>query len=74
MLLPAKTDTILKERCYKNFTIKFFCSGDSKMVFTLLTKVIVGHIFITLINVVKMCLKKRSQRPSIVANLASITA
>lgn len=38
--------------------VRFFCFGNSKMVFALLTKFIAGHVVITLINVRKVGLDK----------------
>lgn len=58
MLLPAKADTVLEKRCYKKNTVRFFCFGDGKIVFKLLTEVIIGHDVITPINVKKAYLKE----------------
>lgn len=58
MLLPAKTDTILEKRFCKKYAVRFYCSGGSKIIFTVLTEAIAGHKVITLINIKKAYLKK----------------
>lgn len=55
MLLPAKTDSISKEKYCKKYAVGFFYSGSSKMVFILVIDVIAGQIVITPINVRKTC-------------------
>lgn len=62
MLLPIEADTFLKERCYKKNVVRSFCFSDDEMVFALLTKVVAGHIIITFINIMKVCLKKLLMR------------
>lgn len=52
-MLPAKVNAILEEKYCKKDMIRFFCSGNSEIVFALMTKVIASHIIITSINVRK---------------------
>lgn len=55
MLLLVETDAISKEKYYKKYAVAFFYSGSGKIVFALLTKVIVGYVVIISINVRKTC-------------------
>lgn len=54
--------------------IRFFYFGSSKMVFKLLTKIVIGHMFIIFIKSKKRILKKHLQELFIAANLVSIIA
>lgn len=58
ILLPAETNAILKKKYYKKYAVRFFCSGNCKMVFILLTKIIAYYIIVTSINIQKMCLEE----------------
>lgn len=51
MLLPAETNVILEERYGKSYAIRFFGSGNSKVVFTLLTEIMASYIVVTLIKI-----------------------
>ena len=74
MLLLIETDAITKKICYKRYAVRSFCSCGSKMVFILLIKIIADHMVVNSINIRKTySLSKRSQRPFVAANLASIT-
>ena len=57
MLLPVETDAILEKKYCKKYAVRFFCSGNSEMVFILLTKVVAGHMVVIIINIQKICLK-----------------
>ena len=58
MLLPAETDAISEEGCCKQDAVRTFCSGGGKMIFALLTKIIAGHVIISLIYVRETCFEK----------------
>lgn len=58
MLLPAKIDAILEERYCKRYAIRSLCFNNGKIIFVLLTEVIIGHMIIILINVEKTCLER----------------
>lgn len=51
MLMLAETDTILEGRDGKKYAIASFCSGNGKIIFTLLTEIIANHVVIISINV-----------------------
>ena len=57
-LLLAEIYAVLKERCSKKYVVRFFCSGGGKMVFTLLTEIVAGHLVVILINIRKTCLER----------------
>lgn len=54
MFLLAETDLILDKKGYKKNISKFFCSNSCKIVFALLTKIVIGYLIITLINIKKI--------------------
>lgn len=58
VLLPAEADLILEEVCYKRDMVRSLCSGNGKIIFTLLIEVVAGHMVITTINVRKTGLEK----------------
>lgn len=58
VLLPVKNDTILKKKCYEKNTVKFFCFESSKIIFALLTKVIINNMVITFINIINVGFKE----------------
>lgn len=57
VLLLAKTDAILKKKAAKNI-VRFFYFSCNKIVFALLTEIIIGYIVNFFINVRKICFKK----------------
>lgn len=59
MLLQAQIDPILEEKCYKKNMVRFFYSGGGKMVFALLTEVIVSHVIFTPLKIKKVSLKEK---------------
>ena len=58
MLLPAKIDAVLEKKCSKKYAVRFFYSSGGKVVFTLLTKIVIGHIVVSPINIWKICFEK----------------
>lgn len=57
ILLLEETDAISKERYCKSYIIRFFYSNSSKIIFILLTKVIVNYVVIMPINIRKAYLE-----------------
>ena len=57
VLLLAETNAVSEERCSKKYAVGSFCSCGSKVVFTLLTKIVTDYVVITLINIRQPCLE-----------------
>ena len=51
VLLPAKVNAVMQEKCCKENTIRAIGSGGGKVILILLVKVIVFHVGLTTIDV-----------------------
>lgn len=74
VLLPIKANTVLEKVYYKKNTVRFFCFNYGKIIFTLLRKVVIGHMVITFLNIKNECVKGMFKKPVIAVNMAFITA
>lgn len=62
MLLLAKVDMVSEAKYYKKNIVESFYSNGSKMVFALLTEVVIGHLVIISINIKKAYFEKMFTR------------
>lgn len=58
IFLPAKINVVFQKRDYKRNLIRIFNSGDSKVVFTLLTKIVAVQMIFSIIHIRKISLKR----------------
>ena len=73
MLLPMEINTILKEKYCKKNTIRFFYFDNNKIVFTLLSEVVIDYMIFITINIRKTYFE-RSLTLFVTTNLVFILA
>lgn len=74
VLFLVKADMIFEKQYYKKNEIRFFCYGNCKIAFPLLTKVVKGYKVFSSINIKKTCLEGTFTKLFLAASLVPIIA